>query len=109
MVVQEEAIANKKAEETQAIKDDAQRDLDEALPALQAANKVGVASIHTYMYTHVYACTCTRAYVAQYCMHYLPRYSYTEMCTYSPCSFYHATVLIPLLMYSTLHSILSDA
>ena len=40
MVVKEEAIANKKAEETQSIADDAQRDLDQALPALQAANKV---------------------------------------------------------------------
>ena len=41
MVVQEEAVANKKAEETKAIADDAQKDLDQALPALQAANKVG--------------------------------------------------------------------
>ena len=41
VVVQEEAVANKKAEETKAIADDAQKDLDQALPALQAANKVG--------------------------------------------------------------------
>ena len=40
MVVQEEAVANKKAEETKAIAEDAQKDLDQALPALQAANKV---------------------------------------------------------------------
>lgn len=40
MVVKEEAVANKKAEETKAIADDAQKDLDQALPALQAANKV---------------------------------------------------------------------
>lgn len=40
VVVVEEAIANKKAEETKAIADDAQRDLDQAIPALQAANKV---------------------------------------------------------------------
>lgn len=36
---EEEAIAKVKAEETQAIADDAQRDLEEALPALDAANK----------------------------------------------------------------------
>lgn len=40
VVVKEEAIANKKAEETKAIAADAQKDLDQALPALQAANKV---------------------------------------------------------------------
>lgn len=39
-VVKEEAIANKKAEETKVIADDAQQDLDQALPALSAANKV---------------------------------------------------------------------
>ena len=40
VVMKEEAVANAKAEETQAIADDAQKDLDQALPALQAANKV---------------------------------------------------------------------
>ncbi len=40
VVVKEEAIANKKAEETKIIADDAQKDLDQALPALRAANKV---------------------------------------------------------------------
>jgi dynein heavy chain len=40
VVVKEEAIANQKAEETKIIADDAQRDLDQALPALKAANKV---------------------------------------------------------------------
>lgn len=40
VVVQEEAVANKKADETRAIAQDAQKDLDEALPALEAANKV---------------------------------------------------------------------
>ncbi|XP_070429815.1 dynein axonemal heavy chain 6 isoform X4 [Equus przewalskii] len=39
VVQEEEAIAKVKAEETQAIADDAQRDLEEALPALDAANK----------------------------------------------------------------------
>ncbi|XP_010633543.1 dynein heavy chain 6, axonemal [Fukomys damarensis] len=39
VVQEEEAIAKVKAEETQAIADDAQRDLEEALPALEAANK----------------------------------------------------------------------
>jgi hypothetical protein len=34
VVVKEEAAASKKAQETQAIADDAQRDLNEALPAL---------------------------------------------------------------------------
>lgn len=38
--MEEEKVANKKAEETKAIADDAQKDLDQALPALQAANKV---------------------------------------------------------------------
>ena len=37
VISKEEAIASKKAEETKAIADDAQRDLDEALPALDAA------------------------------------------------------------------------
>ena len=40
VIVQEEAIANKKAAETKVIADDAQKDLDQALPALNAANKV---------------------------------------------------------------------
>jgi len=40
VVKQDEAVAKVKAEETQAIADDAQRDLDEALPALDAAIKV---------------------------------------------------------------------
>uniref|UniRef100_A0A286XH43 Dynein axonemal heavy chain 6 n=1 Tax=Cavia porcellus TaxID=10141 RepID=A0A286XH43_CAVPO len=39
VVQEEEAIAKVKAEETQAIADDAQRDLEEALPALEAANR----------------------------------------------------------------------
>ena len=38
--MEDEAVAKVKAEETQAIADDAQRDLDEALPALEAAIKV---------------------------------------------------------------------
>ena len=45
MVVQEEAVANKKAEETKAIADDAKKDLDQALPALQASNKVGTLTL----------------------------------------------------------------
>ena len=40
MVMEDEAVATVKAEETKAIADDAQRDLDEALPALEAAVKV---------------------------------------------------------------------
>lgn len=39
VVMEDEALAKAKAEETQAIADDAQKDLDEALPALQAAVK----------------------------------------------------------------------
>ncbi|XP_036080214.1 dynein heavy chain 6, axonemal isoform X7 [Rousettus aegyptiacus] len=39
IVQEDEAMAKVKAEETQAIADDAQRDLEEALPALDAANK----------------------------------------------------------------------
>jgi dynein heavy chain len=38
--MEDEAVAKVKAEETQAIADDAQRDLEEALPALEAAIKV---------------------------------------------------------------------
>lgn len=40
MVEADERIAREKAKETEAIAEDAQRDLDEALPALEAANKV---------------------------------------------------------------------
>lgn len=39
VVLEDEAVAKVKAEETQAIANDAQRDLDEALPVLSAANK----------------------------------------------------------------------
>ncbi|XP_029367943.1 dynein heavy chain 6, axonemal [Echeneis naucrates] len=39
VVQEDEALAKVKAEDTQAIADDAQRDLDEALPALEGANK----------------------------------------------------------------------
>ena len=38
-MMEDEAVAKVKAEETKAIADDAQRDLDEALPALEAAVK----------------------------------------------------------------------
>lgn len=40
VVMEDEAVAKVKAEETQAIADDAQRDLDEAIPALEASIKV---------------------------------------------------------------------
>lgn len=36
----DEAAATEKARDTKAIADDAQKDLDEALPALEGANKV---------------------------------------------------------------------
>ena len=39
MVLEDEAVAKVKAEETQAIADDAQKDLDEAMPVLEKANK----------------------------------------------------------------------
>lgn len=39
VVLEDEALAKVKAEATQAIADDAQRDLDEALPALEGANQ----------------------------------------------------------------------
>ena len=42
--MEDEAVAKAKAEETQAIADDAQADLDEALPALEAAVKVWVVN-----------------------------------------------------------------
>lgn len=44
VVSAEEEVAKGKAEETQAIAAEAQKDLDEALPALDAANKVRVKS-----------------------------------------------------------------
>ena len=54
VVVREEAEANKKAEETQSIADDARRDLDEALPALESAesalrtlNKKDISEVKT--------------------------------------------------------------
>lgn len=39
IVKEDEALAKVKAEDTQAIADDAQKDLDEALPALEGANQ----------------------------------------------------------------------
>ena len=42
--MEDEAVAKVKAEETQAIAEDAQRDLDEALPALESAIKVNNSS-----------------------------------------------------------------
>ena len=42
VVVKEEAVAKEKAAETEAIKNDAEKDLNEALPALEAATKVCV-------------------------------------------------------------------
>ncbi|XP_005953702.2 dynein axonemal heavy chain 6, partial [Haplochromis burtoni] len=39
VVKEDEALARVKADETQAIADDAQRDLDQALPALESANQ----------------------------------------------------------------------
>ena len=58
VVVEEEAIANKKAEETKTIANDAQRDLDQAIPALQAANKVRkmCISLELLKSTLVYVC-----------------------------------------------------
>ena len=44
MVEADERVAREKATETEAIAEDAQRDLDEALPALEAANKVTSSS-----------------------------------------------------------------
>ena len=43
----DEAAAREKAEETEAIASDAQKDLDEALPALEAANKVRSTDVLT--------------------------------------------------------------
>ena len=40
VVLEDEAVAKVKAEETQSIADDSKRDLDEALPALEMAIKV---------------------------------------------------------------------
>ena len=44
VVSAEEEVAKGKADETQAIAAEAQKDLDEALPALDAANKVYIIS-----------------------------------------------------------------
>lgn len=49
VVAVEEAKAQVKAAETQAIADDAQRDLNEAMPALEAAIKVlGHGHLHSW-------------------------------------------------------------
>lgn len=55
VVKEDEGVAKVKAEETQAIADDAQRDLDEALPALEAAIKV----TYTHLATCVVRCFCS--------------------------------------------------
>ena len=49
MFKSEEAIARSKADETEAIANDAQKNLDEASPALESANKV-----RTYSFIHPY-------------------------------------------------------
>ena len=48
VVVKEEEVAKKKASETEAIKEDAERDLNEALPALEAATKVHYVQCTVY-------------------------------------------------------------
>ena len=56
-------MAKVKAEETQAIADDAQRDLDEALPALEMAIKVSRGSnnwIYTILVQHSLLERCTK-------------------------------------------------
>lgn len=45
--MEDEAMAKVKAEETSAIAADAQKDLDEALPALEAAVKVSEATVNS--------------------------------------------------------------
>ena len=45
VVSAEEEVAKGKADETQAIAAEAQKDLDEALPALDAANKVSLFTL----------------------------------------------------------------
>ena len=57
VVMEDEAVAKVKAEETQAIAADAQRDLDEALPALEAAVKVGMGERYTLTDVTVNGCT----------------------------------------------------
>ncbi len=54
VVAKEEAIAKTKASETEAIANDAQKDLDQALPALQAANKVQWDCMGKEIYKVVY-------------------------------------------------------
>jgi len=53
VVKEEEAVAKVKAEETQAIAADAQKDVDEALPALEAAIKVH-SHLTRQSYRHAY-------------------------------------------------------
>lgn len=53
VVLKDEAVAKEKAEETQQIADDAQRDLDEALPALEAANKVTIILLQSLNWIHL--------------------------------------------------------
>ena len=62
MVQKEEAQAAIKARETQAIADDAQRDLNEALPAL-----VCVTNTHTRTHAHTYTHTHTHTHNSEVC------------------------------------------
>ena len=54
VVMEDEAVAKVKAEETQAIADDAQRDLDEAIPVLEAAIKGGCLAFDDIELSSIY-------------------------------------------------------
>lgn len=59
VVQKEEKEANVKAEETQTIADDAQRDLDEALPALVSdIIHMYTLCVHVQVHVCLHLCTC---------------------------------------------------
>ena len=79
--MEDEAVVRVKAEETEAIKNDAQKDLDEALPALEAAIKVRVTAQETRGHRHTVCCGSSFSYLGTERMlllayfHYLMRVS----------------------------------
>ena len=58
VVLVDESVAKEKAAETEAIATEAQRDLDEALPALHAANKVPQYELFIWLSSHFSTKSC---------------------------------------------------
>ncbi len=66
--MEDEAVAKVKAEETQAIASDAQKDLDEALPALEAAVKVNTIMIEFLQFEIAFSAFTRCLCVCSYCL-----------------------------------------